>query len=130
MLVDQTVTVTRKSDESTGQSLENLVVNPGPVVESLKVADAHQLDEIVVPAQVLCQHGQVVGVIGLGLVLAGPTGHVELGPDDGLDPMIAGLEIELDGPEHIAAVRQCESMIALLRRGSHKLVDAARGVQE
>ena len=63
-----------------------------------------QLDEIVVALQVFRQDHQVVVVPLARLFLAGAGGHVELAPQQGLDPRGLGLLVEIQDPEQGAVI--------------------------
>ena len=94
----------RQGDEAPVQLLKQFLVHPGPVIEPVLVRMGDQPEEIVVALQVLRQDHQVAVVPLAGLFLAGARGHVELAPQQGLDPHGFGLLVEIQDPEEGAVV--------------------------
>ncbi len=93
-----------QGDEAPVQLLKQLLVHPGPVIEPFLVGPGDQPDEVVVALQVFRQDHQVAVVPLARLFLAGAGGHVELAPQQGLDPRGLGLLVEIQDPEEGAVV--------------------------
>ena len=93
-----------QGDEAPVQLLKQLLVHPGAVIEPFLVGPGDQPDEIVVALQVFRQDHQVAVVPLARLFLAGAGGHVELAPQQGLDPRGLGLLVEIQDPEEGAVV--------------------------
>ena len=100
----------REPDEAPGVGGQELLVDPGPVVEALEVALGDEPAEVPVPGLVLDEEDEVV-VMDVGgrpglLVEAALRGDIDLAAEDGLDAPGLGLLEELDGAEDVAVVGQ------------------------
>ena len=128
--------------EAGGQGDEALVVLPQEVLvharlvgEPLEEGRRAELAEVPVALLVLAQEHEV-GVGPLALVARGPlvearaVGHVGLAPDDGPQPRLRGLLVELHGPEEVPVVRDGHGRGAVGHRLLHQVVQAAGAVQQ
>ena len=131
-LVDLPLEAGGEADQALGVLGQEVVVDPGLVVEALEVRLRGQLEEVLVAGLVLRQQHQVVVVavprqLPVGVLLRGDVG---LDPEDRLDARLARLLVELDRPEHVAVVGQGHGgHLRLDRRGDH-VVEAVGAVEE
>jgi hypothetical protein len=93
-----------QGDEAPVQLGQQFLVHPGAVIEPFLVRMGDQPDEIVVALQVLRQDHQVAVIPFARLFLAGAGRHVELAPQQGLDPRGLGFLVEIQDPEQGAVV--------------------------
>jgi len=96
-----------QTDQSLMMLLQNLFINPGLIVESLKVAGRGQLHEILVPLHVFNENDQMSGrFTGMMAVFIEPTLRcdIKFAADNGLDPILVGPLIKADGSEHVAVI--------------------------
>ncbi len=123
----------READEPAAVASQNLLVDPGAMVEALQVPDRDQADEVVVALGVGREKRQVVvglGDPGAGLLEAAADRDVDLAAEDRLQSAVPARVVEGHGPEHVAVVRDREGLHPELGRVVHKLVEAARAVEE
>jgi hypothetical protein len=110
-----------QSNQSLVVSVEQFFIDPGLVVETFEVGQTHQFQEIEVPGLILGQKGEMVGAFfpfPCPFLEPAPRSHVDFTTNDGFDPMVNGLLIKFDRPEHVPVV--CEgdrSHVILLRQG-------------
>ena len=120
-------------DQPLGVRGQHVLVDAGPVVEALRVADGHELHEVVVARLVLGQERQVVvGLLDAGprLVVAAARGHVDLAAEDGLDALVEAGVVEGDRSEHVAVVGDGHRLHAEPSHLVHHLVDVAGPVEQ
>jgi hypothetical protein len=91
---------------------KQFLVDARLVVEALGIPGADELHQVLVPDVVLRQHDQVIvrprirlPVLHPRLVEARAVRHIHLAADDRLHPLLLHGVVELDGPEHVAVVR-------------------------
>ena len=110
--------------------LHNLLVYAGLVVEPLQVRVGDQLNEVTVPGVVLGQEGQVVGAFLIGVArLALAAGHVHLAPDDGFDPCVTALSVELHRAVQRAVVGDGQAVHTQFLGPLHQGWNPAQAVQ-
>ena len=122
-----------RADEPLVELGEHLLVDARPVVEPLRVSDARQLQQVLVAGEVLGQQDQVICGVGdgrLALVVPAAGGDIGLDPDDRLDPGGLRLGVELDGPEHIAVVRDGHRIHAQLLAPREQRLKLNRPVEQ
>ena len=113
---------------------QQLHVDPGLDVKSLRPGGGHQIGQIPVTLLVLAQQHQMaaLGIELMDLVEPGPTlrRHVDLAADNGLDLRRLAGAVEVDGAVHDAVIRDGAGSLAhgLHHRG--QVPDAAGAVQE
>lgn len=98
----------RQADDSLVVRRQHLAIDPGPAVESLGETDRTQPDQVAVAGLVPCQEDQV-RIVGrrpgrprrFG---PRPEGQVGLEAEDGPDPLLAGLVVEVPGRVEVAVV--------------------------
>src|SRR5262245_64755840 len=82
---------------------QELAIDARLVVEALEERPRHQLDQILVARAIADEHRQVVGAFVAAVLrpslLAAAGCHVELAPEDRLDPGLLGRQIEVDRAE-------------------------------
>ena len=108
---------TAEADEPLRVPGQQVLVDPGLVVEPLGVPGRDELDEVVVAGEVLGQeHEVVVGLAGgAALVAAAAGGDVHLAAEDRLDAALPRLVVEHDAGEHVAVLGDGEGRRAGLR---------------
>ena len=131
-------------DEALVVLLEQLPVEAGLVVVALEEGPAGELDEVAVAALGLGQQREVVvellAALGVaaGVVDAAPpgrplaavvVGHVGLGADDRLDPLLAALLVELEGAVHVAVIGHPDRRLAVGDGLGHQLVQPGGAVE-
>ena len=113
---------------------QQLLVDPGLVVEPLEVAAGDELDEIVVAGLVPDEDGDVVGTLVLpvdrGALEAAARSHVELAAQDGLDAGGSCLLVEIDRPEQVPVVSEGDGREAEVRRPVDQPLQARGAVEE
>ena len=123
-----------EADDPVRIFFKHLAVHAGAAVEALRVPDGREPDEVRVPARVLREQHEV-RVVGRGalLELAGAAvavGDVGLAADDRLDPLCAGLLLELPRAVEVAVVGEGEGRHVEFDRAVYEVVDAVRAVEE
>ena len=123
---------------------EQVPVEARLVVVALEEGLAGELDEVAVAGLVLGQQGQVVvelpAALGVAAGVVDPpaagralaavvVGHVGLGADDRLDPLLAALLVELQRPVHVAVVGDAERRLPVGDRLGDQLVEPGRPVE-
>ena len=85
--------------------LEDLLVDPGLVVEALGVARGHQLDQVVPPLARLGEKHQMV-VLAASAALREPAARrdVDLAAENRLDPARTRVIVKDDGREEVAVL--------------------------
>ena len=101
----------RQADQPLGVPLEDLLVDPGLVVEALEERQRREPHQVAEPGGVRGQQRQVEGVLLAGDPAAGPLGSpargdVRLQADDRQDAGRLGLAEQLDGAVEVAVVGQ------------------------
>src|SRR5207245_19819 len=94
---------------------QHLLVDAGPVIEALRVADGDELHEVVVAGLVRGQQRHVVVRLFDArprLVVAAPGRDVDLAPEDRLDALVEAGVVEGDRAEHVAVVCHCDRVHA------------------
>ena len=115
----------RKPDQPLVVLGQNLPVNPGTVVETLKVRPRDQLREVAVTLEVPGQEHEMKRRLvrrAPFLVQAAPGRHVTLAADDGLDPMLVSQLVKLDRPKQIPVIGQGQGGELVLLRPRKKLL--------
>ena len=92
----------RAGHQPLGVLAQQLLVDAGAVIEALQEAHRVEVGQVLPAGVVLGQQDQVVAA-PLGLVVA-IGGDVGLAAEDGLDPVLLGLLVEVDRPEQVAVV--------------------------
>ena len=131
-------------DQALGVLLEELPVHAGLVVVALEECLARELDEVAIADLVLGEHDEVVvelvatlgfaaGVVDTasagGALRPVLMGHVGLGADDRLDPLLLALLVELEGAVHVAVIGHRDRRLAVGDRLGHHLVEARGPVE-
>ncbi len=123
----------READQVLVVALQELVVDPGLVVEALDERQGRQVAQVPVALGVLGQQDHVV-VLGrlfaARLVRPRTGGDVELAPDDGVDLRGLAFLVEFQGPEHVAMVGQGEMLHPELFRTGNERLDRGGPVEE
>ena len=112
--------------------VQQLPVDAGLDVEALGKAAGHQIAQVPVALFVLTQQDQV-GIVVVRAVLlleAAPGGHIDLAPDDGLDPLGPAGLIEGHRAVHDPVVRDGQGRLSQLLGTLRDPVDAAGAVQQ
>ncbi len=94
----------RQADESFAVRPEEVLVYPGFVVEALEVCGGNELDEVFIALPVPRKENKVIRSLlilarGRAFIESGARRHVDFAPDDGLDPGLGGLQIEVESGE-------------------------------
>jgi len=131
-------------DEALGVLLEQLPVHPRLVVVALHEGEARELDEVLVTGLVLGQQREVVvellAALGVatGVVDASPAGrpfaamvvgHVGLGADDRLDPLLVALAVEVERAVHVAVIGDADRRLAVPDGLGDEFVEPRRAVE-
>ena len=98
-----------EADQSLGVGREDLLVDPGAVVEPFQVTGGHELDQVPVSLLVPREEDHVIrGLVDplRGLLESARGGDVNFASDDRLDARFSGRLVEFDGPEEISVVRE------------------------
>ena len=134
----------RGGDEPVGVLLEQFPVHSGLVVVALHEREARQLDQVLVAGLVLGQQREVVvellAALGVaarvvdastprGALGAAVVGHVRLGADDRLDPLLVALLVEVQRAVHVAVIGHPDRRHAVLHRLGHQFVQPRRPVE-
>ena len=120
----------RATDNPVVIEAQQLLVDPGTVVEPLGKGIRHDFGKIVVPLQILGQQNQVVAPVVLtALVEAAASGHVDLAAENRLDPLLFGRVVKLLDPVHIAVVGDRQRGHAELLGTLEQRLDSRRAVQ-
>ena len=122
----------REGDEPLRVLPQQVHIHPRLDVKALQKGLGDQVAQIPVAHLVLAQEHQVASrrVQLVDLVKAGAGGHVDLAPDDGLDPRrLAGL-VEVDHAVHHAVVGDGHRALPQVLHPLHQPPDAARAVQK
>jgi len=143
-LQHMTAQASRGDDQPLAVLGEEVPVGTGLVVVALEVGTAAQLDEVPVALVGLGQRGEVVVELGstLGVapavveaatarraLMSAVMGHVELGPEHGLDPLGPALLVEVQDPVHVAVVGDAQGRLAVSRRGCHHVGDPSCSIE-
>jgi hypothetical protein len=112
---------------------QGFLVDPGAVIEALGVAQGYEPHEVVVALAVRGEEREMV--VGLfdsrpRLVVAAPRSHVDLAPEDRLQPTLAACVVEGDRSEHVAVIRHGHRLHSQPDALLHEFLDAARPVEE
>ncbi len=128
------VEAARQHREPIGVLGEQLLVDPGLVVEALEVRLGDELDQVLVTVEVADQDREVVGsfvaaVLGAAL---GPSSrrHVELAADDRLDAGLLGGQVEVDRAEEIAVIGQGDGREVQVLGLLHQLLELGGPVEQ
>jgi hypothetical protein len=112
---------------------QKLVVHARLVVEALAVARGHELEQVLVAAQVLGQQHEVKARLALRrslLLEARAVGHVDLAAQDGFEPILLGREVEVERAVHVAVVGDGAGGHAVVDGAGAEVADADRPVEE
>ena len=127
-----------------GVLLEQLPVHPGLVVVALHEGEARELDQVLVAGLVLGQQREVVvellAALGVATRVVDPAaagrslaavvvGHVGLGADDRLDPLLVALAVEVERAVHVAVIGDADRRLAVADRLGDELVEPSRAVE-
>ena len=98
-----------QADQAVGVALEDLLVDPGLVIEALEERERREPHQVPEARGVPGQQRQMEGVLlprdaAAGLLRAAPGRHIGLQADDRHDAGILGLAEELDGAVEVAVV--------------------------
>ena len=131
-------------DQAVGVLLEQLPVHPGLVVVALHEGQARQLDQVLVTGLVLGQQREVVvellAALGVATGVVDPApagrslaavvvGHVGLGADDRLDPLLVALAVEVERAVHVAVIGDADRRLAVADGLGDELVESSRAVE-
>jgi len=104
---DLAVQTGARGDEPLAVRGQQLLVDSRTVVKAFQKSRRGELHQVPVALEVLDQDDEMAGRLSRalrGLVEPALRGHVELAADDGLDPRLVGLLVEVDGTVHVAVV--------------------------
>ena len=131
-------------DDALAVLLEEVPVEAGLVVVALEEGPAGELDEVAVADVALGQQREVVvellaaSGVAAGVVHATPpagplepavVGHVGLGAQDRLDPVLLARLVERQDPVHVAVVGDADRRLAVGRGRRHDVVDTCGAVE-
>jgi hypothetical protein len=123
---------------------QRLPVEARLVEVPLEEGAAGELDQVAVALVGLCQQRQVVvellAAVGVAAGVVDPSpprrafepglvGHVGLGAQDGLDPLLPALLVEVEDAVHVAVVGDAEGRLAVGHGGAHDLADTGSPVE-
>ena len=109
---------------------EELLVDPGVVVMPLQIAHGDQVAEVAPALLVLGEEDQVVrDPLAPILSPLGP-GHVGFAAEDGLDPGVLGLLVEVDRAEEVPVVRDGNGGHLLLPHRLHEILHADGSIEQ
>jgi len=100
---------TGKPDQSLRMRLQELLIDPGPIIETFQVGLAQQLTEVAVPRLILDQQEKMkmMGIAAVPRLIKPAAGrHINLTTQDRLDIARSGLFKKSHRPENIAVVGQ------------------------
>ena len=125
----QAATQTDQSGRMLGQQL---FVDPRLVIEPFRVARRHQLDQVVIPGQVLSEQDEVVVGVARRTApgVAAPGCHVDLAPEDRFDATCPRLVVKDDAREEIAVLGDRQRGYTGLLCVVEQLADPAGAVQQ
>ena len=130
-LVDAARQAAAQRDQTARVLLEQVEVDARLVVVALEIAEGDELDEVVVPLEVLGEQREVRPVAAAGRLLrATILDEVDLAADDRLDAGLRRRAVEVDRPRHRAVVGDRDGRHLELRRALDELADAARTVED
>ena len=131
-LGDLALQAAAEADQAGAVRLQQFLVDAGLVVEALRVAGGHQLDQVVVALVGLGeQHQVVLRLAGHTAAVAAVTGRdVHLAAEDRPHAVLLRRVVEHDRREHVAVLGDGERRHAEPRRFLHQLVDAAGAVEQ
>ena len=120
------------ADEAFAEPAEQVVVDPRSVVVAFQGRDAGELAEVAVTLQILGEKEEVVAVFffSTGSVLISVRGNIRFEPDQGFDPLIGALHVELHDPEHDAMIGDGEGFHAELFGSFDHVRDTIGPVQQ
>ena len=122
---------TAESDQAFGVLGEQFLVDPRFVVEALRIAGRDQLDQVVIPSQILAQQDQMI--VGLaGSAAAGMTtsgGDIDLAAENRFDVALARLIVKDDAGKQITVLGDGQRGRSGLLGVVQQLADPAGAVQ-
>ena len=121
----------REHDDALAQVAvgDQLPVDAGTVVVTIKVGVGDQLEEVAVAGLVLGEHRQVVRLLVTGIARqARARRDVALDADDRLDAARPGLAVEVDSAVEVAVVRHGDGFLAHFLDVIHQLRDTREAV--
>ncbi len=114
---------------------QRFAIDARPVIETFRIAQRHQLQQIAITGQIPRQQDHVM--VGLAAPCAaaaaaesGTGGHIGLDPDDRFHAGLAGQTIELQRPEKIAMVGDGHRRLAVIPGCVHQFLQAAGSIQQ
>src|ERR1035438_4108500 len=117
---------------SGGGRRECVEAGSGPVIETLQVGVAHELQEVLIAPDVTGQEAEVKDAPSLVaaalLVQPGALGEIELAANQRLDPLALRGRVEINGAKEVAMVGEGERRHPELARPVGQPVDPARAV--
>ena len=129
-LVDAAGQAAAEGDQALRVLLQQVEVDARLVVVALEVAEGDQLDQVVVPLEVLGEQRQVGPVAASGGLLRAPIlDEVDLAADDRLDACLRGGPVEVDGARHGAVVRDRDRRHLELHGALDQLADTAGAIE-
>jgi len=122
-----------KPDQSLAVGGQELLVDPGTVIESLQVGLGQQDAEVLVAGLVLDQEQEmIVGRLAVAelAVTAAPRGDIGLAAENRLDAFVFGDSLELDRSEEVAVIGQGHGRHLVVDGGLDQGVQADGAVQD
>ena len=112
--------------------LQQLQVHSWFAVKSMQKGLGNQVAQVFVARSVFAQQHQMIGVIvnAVHAVRHPAAGHIDLAPDNRLDPGGLGGLVEINAAVHNAVVRQGNGALAQLLYPVHHAVNAAGSIQK
>ena len=132
MLWDVPCKACRQADEPLVMLLQQIIVDARLIVEPVNEGLRGELHQILIPGLILGQQDEV-GVVPIRLPLLdgiGPMGNVGLHAQDGLDPLLLALPIEIDDAVHDPMVRDGKGRLAQSLCPGDQSWDAGRPIQQ
>ncbi len=122
----------RHPDQTAGAILQELPVDPRPVVKALQLSRRGQPTQIAIAFLIFRQQDDVAELAVVGRVSVEPAarGKIHLAADDRLDAGLARLFVKLDGPEQGAVIGGRHGRHAVGGGSFDQIVDADRPVQQ
>ena len=112
---------------------EQLMIDPRFIIKSLHVSQRDQPRKILIACIIFGQENQVVGGVPPGIrLLLEPAlrSHINLAPDDGMNPISLGLPVKVIRAEHIPVIRQGDGVHPIGRKLFKKLGKSNSPIEE
>ena len=121
---------TRKADQALPMFLEQFLIDPRTVMETLEMGARYQLEQIPVSGVVLGNQHQVIGgtFVG-GAVAATSVSDVKFTTDDRFDAGVLALGVEIDHAVEGTVVRDAHGIHAQFSSAAHQIGDTADAVE-